>query len=572
MAFISRALTVLVIAHNDAATLAATVDRIYRALTITVEEFCIHVFDDGSTDDTPRIAEGLSHQYPFLIVQRNERRHGPGYCTIAASAKADTPFLVYIPADNTWPLRSFIELFGHIGKADIITSYPTNLLISMSPAKRFVTRSYTFILNMLFGRRMRYYNGLTVYPLDYLRQQPIGTYGFGFQAEALIKAITAGHSFLEVALPVDAANVPQSRSVTPANTVNAGATILRLFFELHVLRRARSFRPTPRSMTGGGPGVDELGITEFGTNGAKAPANGQSRGQLRIVVVGASSGIGARLADALAQDGHRLFICARRADRLAQVASGRPNMRTYVCDVSDEAKVRAFVAALGADTDGVDVLVNCAGIFGEIGPVETSDSAFWWRTMEVNLFGTYLVTKHALPLLKNGRCPRIINFAGGGAFSSFANYSAYACSKAAIVRLTECTADELYPVGIRVNCVAPGFIATEMHKATLAAGESRAGRLQFRRTQSILEQGGAPMENVVECVRALISPTMDELSGKTISSSFDPWQTGAFRASVDEISRSDLYTLRRVNIVNLPEGRLRSTLSHPWADGTRTKS
>src|SRR5205823_4163113 len=174
-----------VIAHNDAATLAATVARIYRALTITVEEFCIHVFDDGSTDDTPRIAEGLSHQYPFLIVQRNERRHGPGYCTIAASAKTETPFLVYIPADNTWPLRSFVELFGHIGKADIVTSYPTNLLISMSPAKRFVTRSYTFILNMLFGRRMRYYNGLTVYPLDYLRQHPIGTYGFGFQAEAL---------------------------------------------------------------------------------------------------------------------------------------------------------------------------------------------------------------------------------------------------------------------------------------------------------------------------------------------------------------------------------------------------
>ena len=80
------------------------------------------------------------------------------------------------------------------------------------------------------------------------------------------------------------------------------------------------------------------------------------------------------------------------------------------------------------------------------------------------------------------------------------------------------------------------------------------------------------MENVVECVRALISPAMDELSGKTISSSFDPWQTGAFRASVNEISRSDLYTLRRMNIVNLPEGRLRETLSHPWGQGGQTKS
>src|SRR5262245_25821364 len=168
MASSSRALTVLVIAHDDAATLAATVDRIYRALTITVEDFRILLFDDGSSDDTPRIATALRHQYPLLTVHRNDRPYGPGYCTIMASGQAETPYLVYIPADNTWPLRSFVELFGHIGKADIVTSYPTNLLSSMSPAKRFVTSSYTFILNMLFGKRMRYYNGLTVYPLDYL--------------------------------------------------------------------------------------------------------------------------------------------------------------------------------------------------------------------------------------------------------------------------------------------------------------------------------------------------------------------------------------------------------------------
>jgi NAD(P)-dependent dehydrogenase (short-subunit alcohol dehydrogenase family) len=560
------------IAHNDAATLAATVDRIYRALTITVEYFRILLFDDGSSDDTPRIAKALSHQFPSLVVQRNDRRCGPGYCTIMASAKAETPYLVYIPADNTWPLRSFVELFGHIGKADIVTSYPTNLLTSMSPAKRFVTSSYTFILNLLFGRRLRYYNGLTVYPLDYLRQHPIGTYGFGFQAEALIKAVSAGYSFLEVALPVDAANVARSRSVTPANTINAGATILRLFYELHVLQRARSFRPTSRSVAGGGMGVDELGVTEFDADNLAEAISTKSRSQLRVVIAGASSGIGAELARALARDGHHLFICARRADRLSEVARDFPNIRTYVCDVSEQASVGAFAAALAAETGAIDVAINCAGMFGEIGPVETSDNARWRATIEVNLFGTYLVTKHLLPLLRNGCCPRIINFAGGGAFSSFANYSAYACSKAAIVRLTECLADELYPAGVRVNCVAPGFIATDMHKATLAAGEFRAGRLQFRRTQSILEQGGAPMENVVECVRALISPAMDELSGKTISSSFDPWQTGAFLASVNEISRSDLYTLRRMNIVNLPEGRLRETLSHPWGQGGQTKS
>src|SRR5262249_9635289 len=99
----------------------------------------------------------------------------------------------------------------------------------------------------------------------------------------------------------------------------------------------------------------------------------------------------------------------------------------------------------------------------------------WWQTIETNLRGAFLIAQHMVPLLRNGNWPRLINFSGGGAFSPLANYSAYACAKAAIVRLTECLAEELAPANIRVNAVAPGFVPTEMHQATLAAGESRAG-------------------------------------------------------------------------------------------------
>jgi NAD(P)-dependent dehydrogenase (short-subunit alcohol dehydrogenase family) len=129
--------------------------------------------------------------------------------------------------------------------------------------------------------------------------------------------------------------------------------------------------------------------------------------------------------------------------------------------------------------------------------------------------------------------------------------------------MTECLADELYNKGIMVNAVAPGFLATEMHKATIDAGPERAGRMQFQRTQAILGQGLGPMENVVNCVQALISPAMDRLTGKTISSNFDPWQSPTFVEDIAEITRSDLYTLRRMDVVNLPEGRLRTKLSRP---------
>ena len=561
MLSISRALTVLVVAHNDAQTLLATVDRVYRALTITIEDFSIMIFDDASTDTTREAAEAAAGQYPFVDVRRNDRQMGPGYCTLQGAKEAQSDFVVYVPADNTWPLRSFIELFGHMGKADVITSYSNNLLAAMPAPNRFLSRAYTTILNIVFRKGMRYYNGLTIYPTAYFSQDTVRSRGFGFQAEALIKAVAAGYSFLEIALPVDVRNLPRARSVTLPNAFDAGLTILRLAWESYILRRVPlRARPVPRVSTS--QSADEIGVTEIQ---ASQWVNGSDRREpLRIMICGASSGIGARLAQILGDDGHRVFICARRADRLAAVKGNSTAIETFVCDVSNQEQVADLAAALSSKTDAIDVLINCAGGFGEIAPITSADSVRWWRTLEVNLKGTYLAIHCMLPLLAQGRQPRVINFAGGGAFSPFPNYSAYACSKTAIVRLTECLAAELAPLNIRVNAIAPGFVSTEMHQATLHAGEERAGRLQFRRTKAILDQQAPSMENVVNCVRTMLSSALDELTGKTISSNFDPWQTGTFRQSLPDIVRSDLYTLRRVNVVNLPDGQLRTRLSQPW--------
>jgi len=557
----NRALTVLIVAHNDAPTLMATVDRVYRALAITIEDFSIIVFDDGSTDDTIQAAETAARKYPFVRVIRNQRQMRLRQCTRQGSKEAQSEFIVYVPADNTWPLRSFIELFGHLGKADIITSYSNNLAAAMPLPKRILSRAYTKILNILFRKGMHYYNGLTIYPVVFFAQDPVHSRGFGFQAEALIKAVAAGYSFLEIALPVDAQNLPRARSVTVPNMLDAGLTILRLALESYVLRRV-PLQSRPVARMSSGQSVDEIGIAEV--QAGRLTDGAEDRGPLRIMICGASSGIGARLARVMADDGHHVFICARRADRLAAVKGDSAAIETFVCDVSDNQQVENLVAALSSKTEAIDVLINCAGGFGEISPIGSADSDRWWRTLEVNLKGTYITIQSMLPLLLGGCQPRVINFAGGGAFSPFPNYSAYACSKTAIVRLTECLAAELAPMNVRVNAIAPGFVPTEMHQATLDAGEERAGRLQFQRTKAILNHPAPSMENVVSCVRTLLSPSMDDLTGKTISSNFDPWQTSVFHESLPDIVRSDLYTLRRVNVVNLPDGRLRTTLSQPW--------
>jgi 3-oxoacyl-[acyl-carrier protein] reductase len=230
--------------------------------------------------------------------------------------------------------------------------------------------------------------------------------------------------------------------------------------------------------------------------------------------------------------------------------------------------VREFVAWVGTQAPHVDALINCAGGFGAIGVLEATDSDEWWQTLRANLFGVYAMTKHVLPLMNGAADPRILNFSGGGAFNAFPHYSAYACSKAAVVRLTECLAEELQPRGIAVNAIAPGFVATEIHAATLAAGEALAGTAHYEATQKTLRDGGARLETVVECIRFLLGPQARGLTGKTISANFDPWRSEEFGAHVDDLVQSDVWTMRRINVVNLEDGPLKAALAEALARRT----
>lgn len=548
VAFTGRSLTVLVPALNEESNLGPTVERLTKALGITIEDYEIIIVDDGSSDRTATVADELAGTSENVKVIHNPRPMGLGYAYVQGIRAATKEFFVYIPGDNTWPYRSFLELFGTLGKADVVTSYSTNPGVRPR-SRRLVSRAFTVTLNALFGHRLHYFNGLTIYPTSFLKTIPITTYGFGFQAEVLLKAIQRGYSYIEVALPIDERTAGGSKAVTLRNIASVALTILRLLWSLRLHER----------VVHGGKPLNNVPLADL----VREPQ--PERRSLRIVITGASSGIGAELTRQLAREGHRVLACARRESMLREVTSEATVASYKVCDVTDERQVLALAGAVRERLGHVDVVINCAGGFGSIGAIEQTGSAAWLETIRVNLFGPYLIVKHFLPLLRDSTAPRILNFSGGGAFSPFPNYSAYACSKAALVRLTECMAVELAPMGISVNAIAPGIVATPAHEATLNAGEQRAGALYYRRTKVMLEEGGAPMNNVVECVRALLAPDMHGLTGKTISANFDPWRTEAFKSHVYAITRSDLYAMRRINIVNLPDGRMRSELSEAWA-------
>jgi NAD(P)-dependent dehydrogenase (short-subunit alcohol dehydrogenase family) len=562
----TRSASVIIVARDNADGLAATVERLHRALVLTVDESEILIFDDGSGDNTSLIAKSLTLRFNNIREFRNATSKGAGYCFKRGISEARMNFVAYVPADNTWPYRSYVELFGNIGKADVITSYSRNLLGLMSPTRRFISRVYTVALNAVFRLGLNYYNGLTVYPAIFLRSANIASKGLSFQAEALITAIASGYSFIEVALPVDDSNVDKSRAATAKNILDAVGMLPRLYGRIYIRRELVKKPQMATNAVGAGQMIDELGMGgEMFASQPPARVDNTWR-PLRVIITGASSGIGEALATALDEDGHQIFICARRTQQLLHITRLKPSVRALVCDVTDETDVIKFMAAVGSESNGIDVLINSVGSFGEIGPANLSNSSEWLNTLKVNVFGPYLTIKHALPLLEKGRMARIINVAGGGAFSAFPNYSAYACSKAALVRLTECLAAELRQHNIRVNAVSPGFIATDIHKSTIAAGEERAGRLQYRRTLALMQDDGPALEEFMNCIRAMLSPSFDHLTGKTISANFDPWQTDAFRDHIDDITSSDLYTMRRINLPNLTDGYLRKKLTEAWAN------
>jgi 3-oxoacyl-[acyl-carrier protein] reductase len=270
-----------------------------------------------------------------------------------------------------------------------------------------------------------------------------------------------------------------------------------------------------------------------------------------IVLSGASSGIGAALTRALAADGHRLFVCARREKRLAEVTEGGKLADYTVADVAIESQVAAFIEHVREHAGAIDALICGAGAYGPIGRFDECDSEQWFATLRANLFGTYLLARHAVALMRPERRPRIITFGGGGAFQPLPRYSAYAVSKAGIVRLTETLAKELAPSNIAVNAVAPGFVATEIHDATLAAGPEASGPEFHAMTKKKLAGGAVPVAVPVACVRYLLSDEAAGLTGKTISAGFDPWGEPEFNARIDEINASDLYTMQRINLVHL---------------------
>jgi NAD(P)-dependent dehydrogenase (short-subunit alcohol dehydrogenase family) len=265
----------------------------------------------------------------------------------------------------------------------------------------------------------------------------------------------------------------------------------------------------------------------------------------RVLITGGSMGIGRAVAEELAAHGAELVLVARGEKDLQAMIAALPGdgHQAVAMDVTDTVAWAGLIAGL----DRLDALVAAAGVLGPVGPVEDYAADDFMRALEINLLGTVAAVRYCLPLIRTADAGAIVTFSGGGATGPLPRYDAYAASKAAVVRLTENWARDLAGEEIRVNAVAPGFVATRIHEATLAAGPDAAGADYFARTERDLADGGVPATEAAQLVRVLVDPEQTRFSGKVISAQWDPWRDPEFR---DRLAADpDLATLRRIDDV-----------------------
>jgi NAD(P)-dependent dehydrogenase (short-subunit alcohol dehydrogenase family) len=280
--------------------------------------------------------------------------------------------------------------------------------------------------------------------------------------------------------------------------------------------------------------------------------SGRLDGQVSLVT-GAGRGIGRAVALALSDEGSAVVLGARTQTEIEQVAAeiGQRGGQAVVVrlDVTDKQSVQAFVGAAVDRFGQIDVLINNAGSNnggegGAIGPLWEINPEAWWHDVAVNFRGTFLCTHAALPHMVSRGSGHILNVASLSALTAWPYDSAYACAKAAVVRLTDSVAEEVRDRGVYVYVISPGRVQTRLLAGAL---DTPAGRKWMDSASKSMGSVGpaqhteVPLEVVTGAVVYLVSGQADGLTGRFLRAS---WDLPELAARAEDIAERDVLQLR----------------------------
>ena len=231
------------------------------------------------------------------------------------------------------------------------------------------------------------------------------------------------------------------------------------------------------------------------------------------IVTGSSSGIGRAIAERFAEDGAHVVVCSREQENVDPVADGIEDSGgsalAVECDVRERDSVEALVEVTVEEFGGVDCLLNNAGASFMANFEEISENG-WKTIVDINLHGTYHCTQAAGEAMRENGGGTIVNFASVAGQDGAPFMSHYAAAKAGIVNLTSTLGYEWASDGIRVNCIAPGFVATPGVASQMGVTADEIDRDDVDRKIGTSEE-------IADVAQFLASPASSYMTGETIT-------------------------------------------------------
>lgn len=223
-------------AQNIAGAVASTVGAA-QAVGLTDYEILIVTCTrpDGSHDGTPDIAAQLARNNPHIKVFNTSYGNlGEKFWIGVDNAKF--PYVVLVASDNEISREAIQSMLVSAGKADIVTSYAANMEVRPF-MRRVISRLFTFLMNIITGRRLKYYNGMCLHRVELLKKVPVRNTSFAYMAESLTYLLSKGYSFYEVPIMLQERQGGKSVAFKIDNVKEVCATLCRLFWQYRVTRR-----------------------------------------------------------------------------------------------------------------------------------------------------------------------------------------------------------------------------------------------------------------------------------------------------------------------------------------------
>src|SRR5581483_7788535 len=219
----------IVPAYNEAANILGTLENVTAALAGLPLVSEILVIDDGSRDGTGALVAAHAGRFPGVRLLANERNMGFGWTYRRGVSEAALDYIVMVHGDNAWGAATLRDLFARVGEADVVIGYTRDMWRSRSWTRAAISKTFTFVVNAITGRRLKYYNGLQIHPARVLKSLRIESTGFGFQAEVLAKSLRLTDTFLEVPMDLMERERGESKAFRLKNVIDVMRTLKLLW-------------------------------------------------------------------------------------------------------------------------------------------------------------------------------------------------------------------------------------------------------------------------------------------------------------------------------------------------------